>query len=194
MVVVPRTAEPQGQLLVLGTYFSYCLRRTSVPSKLASMALLYERSRTWRALVRATQNPWILAGFFGVSVGGASIIAWSSQKATDAVAEETKKEMEQLKRKDIETARYAKHSKVALGKMFDSVRGIEEEAPAKGAPPAMRLPPIQWHPGAVEREKKAEAAAAAAAAASATAASEAKSERDKAVSGDGASDASAAKS
>lgn len=136
------------------------------------MALLYERSRTWRAIVRATQNPVILAGFFGATVAGASLIAWGSQMATDAAAEETKKEMEHLKRKDIETARYARHSKVALGKMFNSVRGIEEEAPAKDAPPSMKLPPIQWHPGAVEREKKAFAKAKAAATAAAAAATE----------------------
>lgn len=159
------------------------------------MALLYERSRTWRAIVRATQNRFVLAGFFGVTVGGASLIAWSSQKATDVVAEETRKDMEQLKRKDIETARYAKHSKAALGKMFNSVRGIEEEAPAEGAPPAMKLPPIQWHPGAVEREKKAKATAAAAAAASASASAEKATDAKpgKASSGDGVPGASPAK-
>lgn len=125
------------------------------------MALLYERSRTWRAIVRATQNPAILAAFFGVSVGGASLVAWGSQKVTDAAAEETKNELEQLKRRDMETARYAKHSKAALGKMFKSVRGVEEESKPDDGRPVMKLPPIQWHPGAVEREKKAKAAASA---------------------------------
>jgi hypothetical protein len=87
------------------------------------------------------------------------LVGWCSQIATDAAAEDTKKELELLKKRDMETERYAKHSKAALGKMFDSVRGIESNDDSEGGRPAMKLPPIQWHPRAVEREKEAKAAA-----------------------------------
>lgn len=119
------------------------------------MALLWEHSRTWRAIVRATRNPYVLGGFFVASVSGATAIAWGSQAATDSVAKDTLKELEEFKTRDFETARYAQHSKAALGKMFDGVRGIERnEKEENNGRPVMRLPPIQWHPGAIEREKK----------------------------------------
>lgn len=119
--------------------------------------------------MRATTNPLVLAAFFGASVGGASLVAWGSQAVTDAAAAETRKDLEDLKRRDFETARYARHSKAALGQMFDSVRGAEADEAVGDGRAVMKLPPIQWHPGAIAREERAKLAASAAAEEAATA-------------------------
>lgn len=124
------------------------------------MALLWEHSRTWRSLVRATRNPYILTAFVLTSAGGATALAWGSQAATDAVADGNLQELQEYKSRDFETARYAAHSKAALAELLDGARGGGGAPREAGAKPAakLKLPPVQWHPGAVEREERAKRA------------------------------------
>lgn len=110
------------------------------------MALLWH-SATWRAIVRATRNPYVFAAFFAASTAGATGLAWASQAVTDAVAANTLEELEEMKGRDFDTARYAQRSKAALADVLAGARGEEPKA-------GLKLPPIQWHPGAVEREER----------------------------------------
>lgn len=135
------------------------------------MALLYERSRVWRTIVHATKDPRVLALFFTSSIGGAALLAWGSQTATDSVAKKAREDLEDRQKRDYETARYSKHSKEALGQMFEHVRG-DQAAPTgvstgstETEKPRIKLPGVAWHPKAVERDQRAAAKKAATAAA-----------------------------
>lgn len=122
------------------------------------MALLYERSAIWRAIVSATRDPRILALFTMTSVAGGYVVAKCSQKATSGASEQTKVEMEGILRKDAEAARYASHSKNALAIMLDNVKPqsadntIDSNAKYKKNP--IKLPGVMWHPKIAERERE----------------------------------------
>jgi hypothetical protein len=121
------------------------------------MALLYEKSVLWRRLVQATKDPRTMLLFMGMSTAGAAGIAWVCQAATDGATQETTKAMEKLKKKDYETARYASHSKVALGTMIDSYKkdgAAEQGGENTDGKKRIQLPGIAWHPKAVERDQR----------------------------------------
>jgi hypothetical protein len=129
-------------------------------SCLANMALLYERSRLWRRIVAATKDPRILLVFAGSTVVGGTLLAWASQSVTDSSSSDTKKELERLKKRDKETARYAKHSKEALATLFEQVQSGRDSASARiveesreAGKPAIKFPGIAWHPKAAKREQ-----------------------------------------
>ena len=118
------------------------------------MAYLYETA-TWRSIVRATRDPKMLAIFSVVTTGGAYLIAKGSQVLTDPMAEERKAELEKKLKRDYESARYANHSKRALGVMFDSI----QNKPQKEEVDEMRrikLPGVMWHPKVAKKDKEKE--------------------------------------
>jgi hypothetical protein len=120
------------------------------------MALLYEKSVLWRRLVHATRDRRALAVYVAASVAGASALAWGVQAVTDGGSRRTFVEMEKVKKRDSETARYAKHSKEALGIMIDTVKdGGRDEEKSTGGKQRISLPGVAWHPKAVEREQRA---------------------------------------
>lgn len=95
------------------------------------MALLFEKSVSWRRLVAATRNPRVMAAFTAASVAAAAGVAVATQSVTDATggAASTAAASATVAR-DWEAARYAAHSKRALGVLFDDVRGRGEAASA----------------------------------------------------------------
>lgn len=97
------------------------------------MALLFEKSASWRRLVAATRNPRVMAAFTAASVAAAAGVAIATQSVTDATggAASTATASATVAR-DWEAARYAAHSKRALGVLFDDVRGSGESATAGG--------------------------------------------------------------
>jgi hypothetical protein len=117
------------------------------------MALLYERSRVWRVIVQATKDPRILFVFAGSTVLAASAFAWGARSLTESSAKDTHQELEKLRGRDKETARYAKHSKEALATLFEQVHPnrdresarILDESRKAGKPP-IKLPGVAWHP------------------------------------------------
>jgi hypothetical protein len=120
------------------------------------MALLYEKSVLWRRLVHATKDRRVLAVYMAASVAGASALAWGLQAVTDGGSRRTVVEMEKIKKRDSETARYAKHSKEALGIMIDTVKdGGHDEAKSTEGKQRLSLPGVAWHPKAVERDQRA---------------------------------------
>lgn len=95
------------------------------------MAMLFEKSASWRRLVAATRNPRVMAAFTAASVAAAAGVAVATQSVTDSTggAASTAAASATVAR-DWEAARYAAHSKRALGVLFDDVRGPGEGATA----------------------------------------------------------------
>ena len=126
------------------------------------MALLYEKSAVWRAIVHATRNPRVLTLFAVVTVGGAYVVAKASRSVTDKYTEETEAQMKDVVKRDKEAARYAAHSKKALAAMFDNIkqrRGVEVDSEAPHNKNPIKLPGLAWHPMAVKRDREAKEAA-----------------------------------
>lgn len=120
------------------------------------MALLYEYSALWRAIVSATRDPRVLALFTISAVAGSCALGKGSQMATSHAAEQTKVEMENKLCKDSEAARYASHSKNALAVMLDNVKpqgaGAALDTNAKYKKNIIKLPGVMWHPKVAQKE------------------------------------------
>ncbi len=130
------------------------LRECSLPTpsnfvEERAMALLYEKSRLWRALVHATRDPKILALCTVVATGGCTAIAFGLQSLTDQYSEKTAEEMREKVKKDRESRRYADHSKRALDIVLKNAVG-EEATPHKYP---MKLPGVHWHPAVDDKAK-----------------------------------------
>jgi hypothetical protein len=93
--------------------------------------------------------------FASTTVLAASGFAWVAQSLTESSATDTHQELETLRSRDTETARYAKHSKEALATLFEQVQpnGDSESArlldeSRKAGKPPIKLPGVAWHPRA----------------------------------------------
>lgn len=85
------------------------------------------------------------------------------QAFTAQASEQTRKEMEELKKRDPEVRRYAEHSKRALQSLFDTVqrdasnsatnRAADNSATSFDNQP-VKIPQVAWHPKAVSRDQK----------------------------------------
>lgn len=122
------------------------------------MALLYERSALWRAIVSATRDPRILVLFTVTTAAGGYALGKGSEMATAGASEKVKDDMEKKLRKDVEAARYANHSKNALAVMFDSLKPAETDTAndpnAKYKKHPIKLPGVMWHPKVAQKDKE----------------------------------------
>jgi len=144
------------------------------------MALLFEKSAGWRRLVAATRDPRVMAAFTVASVATAGGVAFATQSVTDATGTAAaEKAAEATVARDWEAARYAAHSKRALGVLFDDVRGggadkggaaggVSTDSGGGGSRSqkpidyrAIKLPGVAWHPAVAAKERAAKEAAAA---------------------------------
>lgn len=133
------------------------------------MALLYEKSATWRWLVhQSKQSPLhmlavsggILAAFYGLGQG---VYALQQYYAGDG--EERAREFRAEMQRDREAQRYAAHSRRALASMFAQLRNDKgngssaNEARGRGSAAEgeeeereeqerVKLPGVAWHPRA----------------------------------------------
>lgn len=124
------------------------------------MALLYERSAVWRAIVSATRNPRVLMVFTVTTATAGCAIGKLSEMATAGASEKTKDDMERKVQKDAETARYASHSKNALAVMFENIKPGHEadDVNAKYKKNPIKLPGVMWHPAVAKKELEAKKA------------------------------------
>lgn len=119
------------------------------------MAMLYERSALWRAIVHATRRPRIMILFSCTMCASAYALAAGAKTITDQAAESTKSEMEERIVKDREAKRYAQHSKNALAVMLREA-GREDVTQEKAGEHEIKLPGVAWHPKAEDRGKRGE--------------------------------------
>ena len=120
------------------------------------MALFYERSAVWRAIVHATRDPRVLIGVTAFTVTGGWFLGKGAQLATSNSSEKTEEEIKESFKKDWEAARYAQHSKNALAVMFDSLQK-SDASPSdneKYKKNPIKLPGVMWHPSIQKREKQ----------------------------------------
>lgn len=125
------------------------------------MALLYEKSALWRAIVSGTRNPRIMLTFVAVTTAGGYAVGKATQMATSTSSEASKQQIENVIKKDKESARYASHSKNALAVMFDSIKPESDDSTddpnAKYKKNQLKLPGVMWHPKLMEKDKLASA-------------------------------------
>jgi hypothetical protein len=85
------------------------------------MALLWEKSRTWRKIVALSKaSPTFFAGFTVASLGAAGALAYAIQKATDRNTDEFREELMKRSRKDAVMVNAA--NKERLGQLLKEIQ------------------------------------------------------------------------
>jgi hypothetical protein len=118
------------------------------------MSDLLWRSKWWRYIVAITKgNPKMMAAVSITCIGTFVGVAWVAQKST----EKLKTPLTEIKDTNItrrEQQRYAKAGEEAYASLVLSHVGPDKMPPEHLAKATIPLPPIGWHPKAIERDEK----------------------------------------
>lgn len=117
------------------------------------MAYLYAYSATWRAIVNATRNPKIMAVFATATTAGFVLVWRGSEALTKEAMMTTEEELREKIAHDNLMKQYATTSERALAAMFAQAgKGQEENADLLRH--NIKVPGVEWHPKAEQRERK----------------------------------------
>eukprot|EP00871_Galdieria_phlegrea_P002223 jgi/Galph1/3000/GphlegSOOS_G1698.1 len=118
------------------------------------MSDLLWQSKWWRYIVYRTKgNPKAMAVVSVSCIASFLGLAWIAQESTERL----KTPLSELKETNIsqrEQQQYAKAGQAAFATLVLSTVGPENLSEEDASKATVPLPPIAWHPKAIEREKK----------------------------------------